>query len=349
VRGGRVFAREFAKQLNANASIASVASASKLGELFEYTVGSVSLPRQRSAMIPIVTDDVEVERLSIYNASVLPKNPLNGARLKNTTGKHLLQGPITVLDANAYAGDAQIENLPPGQERLLSYGIDLQMQVDATSNKQESAILGGKIVKGVLFLQRKNVFTQEYVADNKAEKDKTLVIEHGRRQGWTLISDLKPMETTDALYRFKGQVGAGKSTKLTVQEQIVRDEGIVILPMDPGALTVYARTGEIPQNVREALAKAITMKQALVETQRQIDERQGQIDQISQGQNRVRENMRTIAGNAANSEYYARLMKKLNDEETKLENLQGEIEQLRNKLNQQRQELEGYLANLNVG
>src|SRR5207248_1992103 len=41
------------KPMDAGASIASVASASKIGELFQYTVGNVSLPRQRSAMIPI--------------------------------------------------------------------------------------------------------------------------------------------------------------------------------------------------------------------------------------------------------------------------------------------------------
>ena len=76
--------RSRGKPMDAAASIASVASAAKVGELFQYTVGSVTLPRQRSAMIPIVTDAIEVERLSIYNAAVLPRNPLNGARVKNT-------------------------------------------------------------------------------------------------------------------------------------------------------------------------------------------------------------------------------------------------------------------------
>src|SRR5208282_4372949 len=115
---------------------ASLASASNLGELFEYTVGSVTLARQRSAMLPIITDPIEVERVSIYNQSVMPRNPLNGARVKNTTKKHLLAGPITVLDGATYAGDAQIDNLPPGQERLLSYGVDLQMTMDAKDNHQ---------------------------------------------------------------------------------------------------------------------------------------------------------------------------------------------------------------------
>ena len=61
----------------------------------------MTLPRQKSAMLPIITDSVEIERVSIYNASVLRTNPLNGVRLKNTTGKHLLQGPVTVLDKAA--------------------------------------------------------------------------------------------------------------------------------------------------------------------------------------------------------------------------------------------------------
>src|SRR5438105_3562010 len=144
----------------------------KIGELFQYTVGSVSLPRQRSAMIPIITDPVEVERLSIYNQGVLSRNPLNGARVKNTTGKHLLAGPITVLDASSYAGDASIDNVPPGQERLISFGVDLQLIVDATKNTSDSAIQTGSIVKGILHITRKHVFTQDYQAENKGEKDK---------------------------------------------------------------------------------------------------------------------------------------------------------------------------------
>src|SRR5712671_1082992 len=106
---GRSPAEELAdKPIDASASIASVASAGKIGELFQYRIeNTISLPRQKSAMIPIITDAVEVEKLSIYNPNVLPKNPLNGARLKNTTKKHLLQGPITVIEAGSYAGDAR--------------------------------------------------------------------------------------------------------------------------------------------------------------------------------------------------------------------------------------------------
>ena len=99
-------------------------------------------------------------------------------RVKNTTDKHLLAGPITVLEAGTYAGDARIDNVPPGQERLLSYGIDLQMLVDSTKNRTDSALQTGKIVKGVLWITRKHVSTQNYIADNKSDHDKTLIVEN---------------------------------------------------------------------------------------------------------------------------------------------------------------------------
>lgn len=332
--------------LKATESVASVASAAKVGELFQYTVGNVSLPRQKSAMIPIITDPVELEKLSIYNQAVLPKNPLTGARLKNTTDKHLLAGPITVYEAGTYAGDAQIDNVPPGQERLLSYGIDLQMLVDATKNTTNSAIQTGRIVKGVLYITRKHVATQDYTAENKSDHQKTLVIEHPIKPGWKLVNTEMPVETTDTLYRFKGAVAPGKSSKLTVTEEIVQDETIAILPADFGQIQFYARQGEIPQAVRDALGKAMQLKQSMTEAQRLVNDRTQQMAQITQEQNRIRENMKTVN---QNSEYYNRLLKKLNEQESQIEKLQNDRDQLQQAFEEHRRELEQYLSNLNVG
>ncbi|WP_428940893.1 hypothetical protein [Fontivita pretiosa] len=339
-------AEQLGRPMDVMASVQSVASAAQIGELFQYTVGNVTLPRQKSAMLPIIADNIEVERVSIYNSSVLPRHPLNGARIRNTTDKHLLQGPITVLDAGNYAGDARIENLPPGQERLLSYGIDLQMLVDSTQNRSETAILTGKIVKGVLYLSRRHLATQEYLANNKSDRDKTLIIEHPIRQGWKLVDTEKPIETTQTLYRFKGTVGAGKASKLVVKEEIVQGETIAILPAEIEQLLFYARNGQIPKEVRDAIGKAVELKQALAETERQIAEHEQRINAITQEQGRIRENMKTVD---RNSQYYNRLLTKLNEQESQIEKLQSEREQLEQKRNAQRKELEDYLAGLDIG
>ena len=63
--GGAAFRDTNEPALDAKDSVTPISDASKVGELFQYSVGNVSLPRQRSAMIPILNDPFEVEKLSI--------------------------------------------------------------------------------------------------------------------------------------------------------------------------------------------------------------------------------------------------------------------------------------------
>lgn len=327
-------------------SVRSVAAAAQLGELFQYTISNVTLARQKSAMLPIITDTVAIDRLSIYNAGVLPRNPLNGVRLHNTTGKHLQQGPITVLDRGGYAGDAQIDNVPPGHERLLSYGVDLDVLVDNTKNSQSSAVTTAKIVKGVLQVERKFVSQQEYAIDNKGSRAKVVLVEHPVRSGFTLTDSPKPVEVTPTVYRFETTVAAGKATVLTVKEENIRQQGLMMLPATLSDLLMYSRTGEIPTAVREAIGRAIAMKQAVQALESQIADRNGQVAAITAEQERIRENMKTVD---AKSPYYERLLSKLNVQESSIERLQSERDELQGKRDAQQRALEEYLTALTVG
>ena len=332
--------------MDPTASVVSAASVAQLGELFEYTVGNVSLARQKSAMIPIVTDDIEVEKISIYNSQVLESHPLNGAKVRNTTKKHLLQGPVTVLEAGSYAGDARIDDVPPGQSRLLSYGIDLNIVADPAEQKGEDTIRTGKIVKGVLELTRKQVQEQTYVFQNKGNAAKAVIVEHPRMDGWTLITPAKPEEKTDALYRFRTQVDGHKTGKLPVKFELVSAQEVVILSTDVGPLVEYTKVGEIPEPVRKALAEVVKRKGAIVDTQRQMEERKKQLAETSAEQNRIRDNMKTVA---PNTEYYNRLLKKLDEQETGIEKLQKENAEQLKALDAQRKDLEAFVSGLTIG
>lgn len=337
---------KFSQPLDPSSSVASLASAAQVGELFQYTVPNVSLTRQRSAMIPIVTDPVEIEKVSIYTPGVLPRNPLNGVRVKNTTGKHLLAGPVTVLDAGSYAGDARIDNVPPGQERMLSYGVDLQMLVDATSFNQQNWLRTAKIEKGVLQVSRKVVAEQKYVVDNKAATDRVLIVEHPRRANWELEESPAPSESTDAVHRFRLPVAAGKQETLTVKQGTTEWESIQVGGMDPTLAAFYVAAKEIPDNVKAALSKAADLQRAVSDTQQKINDATAQLAAITEEQNRIRNNMNTVDRNGA---YYNRLSAKLNDQESKIEAIQTEQEESRKTLEVRMKALADYLGTLSVG
>jgi len=251
-----------------------------------------------------------------------------------------------VLEQAGYAGDSRIDDLPPDQDRLLSYGIDLEMLIDSTVNSQNDSILTGKIVKGVLEISRKHVASRDYLAQNKSDKDKTLVVEHPIRHGWKLVDKDHLIETTATLYRFKIAIPAAKKNKLAVKEEIVRSETIAILPSDVGQIALYSRTGEIPQNVREALNKAARLKQDLADVELKVESRVASIKEITQEQNRIRENMRAVTDRQ--SQYYNRLLGKLNEQESQIEKLQAERDALIKQRDEQRAALGDYLGKLSI-
>jgi hypothetical protein len=344
-RSGYRFNDSLGSDFATSASVQPMASGAKVGEAFEYTVHDVALARQKSSMIPILAGPMQAERLSIYNASVLPNNPLLGARLTNTSGGYIMQGPITILDHGIYAGDAQVLDMPPDANRLISYGVDQRMQVNGGEAKNTSQLLTAKIVKGVLQVSTEAVTDQTYTATNKADADKLLLIEHPRQTDWQLIQPKKARETTDSLYRFELPVPAGKSASLEVQTQHVYWQSMEIMPSDMTALVSYSQDAAIPQPVKDALVKAIQLKQAVTDTDRELAQLQQDKVELSAEQDRMRKNMEAVS---PGTDYYKKLLQKMDGQETQFEQMETHEKQLAQEKQDRQKQLDDYLSSLTV-
>src|SRR6185369_12567544 len=160
-------------------SVGTAASASRLGDYFQYAIDRpVTLPRQKSALLPIVGKEVAGSRVSIYNERTQAKFPLLGLKVKNTSGLHLMQGPVTVFEGSNYAGDARILDLQPGEERLVSYAIDLGTEVTAAPAQGNGRVTELKAVKGVLRQTQKVREARVYTVKNRNEQERLVLIEH---------------------------------------------------------------------------------------------------------------------------------------------------------------------------
>jgi len=206
--------------LNFKEGIASVASAEEVGDYFQYVLDQkISLPRQQSAMLPILNRAIEGSKVSIYNAAVQPKYPLLGLRLKNTSGQPLTQGPITVYEGHSYAGDTRVLDLQPNEQRLLSYALDQATEVLTTDSEAPGPELQFKIGDDVLTSSYKVRHTRSYVIRNRSSHDRKLLVEHAVTTGWDLLEPQQPAEKARDVYRFEVDVPAGKTVTFSVVEQ----------------------------------------------------------------------------------------------------------------------------------
>jgi hypothetical protein len=339
-------APEAASSLDLRQGVASAAVATALGEYFQYQIEQpVSLARQKSALLPIVNQAVEASKVSIYNESVQPKYPLHGLRFKNTTGLHLMQGPITIFEGNSYAGDARIGDLQPKETRLVSYAVDLGTEVAPEVKEGASNLVSVKIYKGILHVTHKLRQRKEYTVKDRSEHPRVVLVEHPYQADWKLIGHDENVERTRDLYRFEVKVESGQTAKLDVTEEKSQLDQIALTNLDDEGVRFYIRSNALSQKGKQALEEALSLKQKLAQTQEAIQAEERALADISKDQARIRENMKTAP---QTSDAYKRYLKKFDDQETEIEKRQAQAAKLRETADQQRKAYEAFILNLNV-
>lgn len=328
------------------ASIQSVAAGANLGELFRYSIEQpVTIERQRSAMLPIVGEKVEAEKVAIYDERVLAKHPLSGLRLVNSTKLNLMQGPVTVFEAGAYAGDARIEDMAPGSERLVSYAIDLDVEVNPRMEQAAEEIVSVKIAKGTLIATRKYARKKVFEIKNSGDKPVKLLVEHPRDGGWNLVAPKEPAETTRDRYRFAVVAEPGKPAKLDVAEERPDVQHVALTNLDDNLILFYSRAKVTSPAVKEALEQVIAKKRAIEQIVRVRQEKEREIQVVEQEQNRIRQNMAQLD---RTNELYAKYVKKFAEQEDRVEALRQEITALIRQEQEARKALDEFVLKMEL-
>ena len=162
--------------------------------------------------------------MSIYNELAQAKFPLLGLRLKNSTGLHLTQGPVTVFEGSSYAGDGRLSDVQPNETRLLSYAVDLGTEVAPEVPAPADHLVSVKIFKGILHATHKVRFRKLYTVKNRSEHERLVLVEHPYQPALTLVAPEKPAERTRDMYRFEVKAEPNKTAKLEVIEEQQRVE-----------------------------------------------------------------------------------------------------------------------------
>jgi len=297
-----------------------------IGELFQYHIDHpVTITRNHSALIPLVQAKIEGEAISVYNEQANPGLVLNGIRLKNTTGLTLESGPITVIDGDTYAGDALIDRLRQNENRLITYAVDLGLHVSTKYRSDRQSVTRIEVVNNALLMTIKNIETKTYTATNNSDKDKVLIIEHPRRADYKLLSNTEPITTMDQNYRFRVILKPHVSSDLEVLEEQPLVETFQIGDFTRDRVRLLMIQNRFSVELNKKLSQIIDEMSKLGDVEAEMSTRQKSIDIIVSDQQRLRDNIKALGQSVEERKLVTRYVSKLEETETTIEKLRGEI------------------------
>src|ERR1051326_2079836 len=310
--------------------VETAATGSEVGDLFEYRIDQpVTVPRDRSALIPILQTRMEGERVSIYNETARGDRPMGGILLKNTSPLTLEGGALTVIEGDAYAGEALMERLKPGEQRLISFELDLGTLVTARAKENRAPTFLVRAVNGVFQAHYHQTNQKIYVVTNQTDKPRVVMIEHPVRQEWTLSTDTeKPEEKTVNYYRFRIKVGPHEKLELPVTEQRVLMETYTLTNFTRQDLELFIAKNYIDANTRTTLERIIDLRSRLAAKEARVESIDSEVAEIGKDQERLRDNIKALTATAEAKQLISRYVAKADTQETRLEELNKEKQAL---------------------
>jgi len=325
----------------------SVATGGEVGETFQYTLDTpVTIERQRSAMLPILTADVDHRRMSIFTLGRDQTHPMRGVEITNTSDLELLPGPITVFDGGAYAGDSIIERIGPGDTRLLTYATDLDVTVSQQQNTEDQ-IETLSIIDGTLIRQSQMRWVQAFEISNADEEaERTVVLNVPKRGGdWRLERPDGPDGETPSMLRFELNIAADASREFRVERVRPQRSTIALTDLETPRLVRLSKTGAASKAFRDAVEKLQELNAAVQEAESQVNRLEEELASITDEQERIRQNMQAVD---RNSELYQRYVRKLGSQEDRLEEIRSALQRARETLREAKSDVREFIRSIDV-
>ncbi|MEZ0261784.1 MAG: DUF4139 domain-containing protein [Alphaproteobacteria bacterium] len=339
------------------ASVSQAANAAQSSEattqvLFRFP-DHFDLKSGQSMMVPFVSREVPMERVSLYQPETHPTHPLAAVEIKNDGESGLPPGVLTLyeesklLNGTSFVGDAQLPVTGQGEKRLVSYALDSKTSIDR-SDKSEQIEDKITISEGLLNVSVKGRMETTYTVKAPAKEARTVIIEHPKLGGdYNLSSpDPKDVEVTATHYRVKVELKPGekKIVPVVLENQYWQTYGID--GMATQQLLAYATGhGKLDAETRKAFAKLAEKRREMDAIDQQIMQLENERNVIFNDQQRVSQNLKALT---EKSEVKQKYLDKLSAQEDKLEKIDATRAKLAEDRGEKQAELAGMISSLKI-
>lgn len=283
----------------------------------------VDLRAGSTLSVPFIDTEIEAERVALWQPG-RGIHPTAAFRIRNSATATLPAGLITLYDrAAGYLGDARLPATPVGEQRLASFALDRKIAVQAETEPSQ-ALTQITVVDGVA---RATVIAREvttYTIKGAPDAARSVIIEHPRREGWTLTASARDSETPTA-YRLKVAVPAGGTAETRAVLEHVQIDAYDLVDADEALLVRWAALATDPKlgGKLKTLSQARAEVAAATRTVEEIGEREAK---VQAEQERIRSNLGAVPKDSELARRYLTRMGGQEDELAKLAAARTEAE-----------------------
>jgi hypothetical protein len=320
----------------------------KLGDLFEYEIEHpVTIKRNQAALVPIVLREFKGRPVLLYNKRTRSENPMRCVEFENSTGLTLEGGPVTVLEAGSYVGEAMLETLKPDEVRLVPFAVELGVKVLDNTDSRNEPVHRVVIAKGVLRAHHGEVRVTTYLFDSKGESPAVVYLDHPREgDDWKLVEPAKAHEITESYWRFRFDLAAHETTKFVVRTQRVLTQRFALADAPAGTMESWIDQRYLDEPTERVIRQAQELRNKAAEADDQVRRLEGERSAIHAEQERIRGNIKALGDRTSEKELRERFVRTLNTQEDRLEAIQKEIAKLTNESAKLRQQVADLLWRL---
>ena len=307
--------------------VEAAAQGEEVGELFEYSIEQpVTVNRDRSALIPIIQTKLEGERVTFYNEAVnRNQRPMNSIRLKNISKLTLEGGAVTVIDGDAYAGEALMDRVKPNEQRFIAFALDLGTVITTKFKSDREPVFLVKAVNGVFETHYYQIERKTYTIINQTDKKRTVYIEHPYREGWKLSdATQKPASRTLNHYRFRVELEPRATIEVPITETQALQDSYQIAQITRRDIEIFVSRKYIDDATKAELDKLLEVQARINGLQAKVEKLDEEAEAIDDDQKRLRENIDKLKNTPEARQLITRYIAKADAQETRLEQIEKE-------------------------
>jgi hypothetical protein len=333
------FARKSLGIADMERAVSVKAKGKEMGELFQYVIGTpVTVGRGQSAMVPIISANLDYHKDLLYNGSKMPTHPVATLRLNNETGLTLERGPVTVLENGEYVGEAVLPFTAVGGEVVVPYAVELGVKVKEHNGSQRE-IHGLRVKEAYLYIEEWDIRWREYQLNNSTGQKMNVLVEHLRSTHYELFDTPTPKERTDEHLRFEVEVAARGEKTLRVQERRLLSRREELQKQSLKGLHKHLKNGLIDQKIYDTIAELLKLWEQIADKEKALKNIEQERQKIYKAQQQIQGNMGALGTQGKEGALRTRYVDQLEASEEQLKNLaqqetevNAEIEKLKNEL-----------------